>query len=99
MLVQKSGLLIIGFFLSVSLLQGQIKETQCNDSIDNDGDGKIDCADPNCKKDPVCSDGPASSPDLVMFDSLDQEIGTVVDYYLGFARVVTEIDGSTILLI
>lgn len=26
----------------------------CNDGIDNDGDGLIDCADPDCAHDPAC---------------------------------------------
>jgi len=33
------------------------KETICDDTIDNDGDGKTDCDDPNCNKDPACAGG------------------------------------------
>lgn len=29
----------------------------CNDGIDNDGDGLIDCADPDCAQDPACVKG------------------------------------------
>ncbi|MDA2938087.1 hypothetical protein MYX75_07490 [Acidobacteria bacterium AH-259-A15] len=33
------------------------KETDCSNGIDDDGDGKTDCADPNCKKDLACGGG------------------------------------------
>jgi hypothetical protein len=29
-------------------------ETNCTDKVDNDGDGKTDCADPDCASDPAC---------------------------------------------
>jgi hypothetical protein len=32
-------------------------ETSCSDGIDNDCDGKIDCADPDCNCETNCSDG------------------------------------------
>lgn len=32
-------------------------ETDCNDGIDNDGDGLIDCADGDCADDPACAPG------------------------------------------
>ncbi len=31
------------------------KEDICDDGIDNDEDGKIDCDDNDCRRDPVCS--------------------------------------------
>ena len=37
------------------------KETNCTDDIDNDSDGKKDCDDPNCKKDPACDGGGGNS--------------------------------------
>jgi hypothetical protein len=30
-------------------------ETNCSDGQDNDGNGKIDCKDKNCKNDPNCT--------------------------------------------
>jgi hypothetical protein len=33
-----------------------VEKNNCNDEIDNDGDGKIDCCDPNCNNDPFCQD-------------------------------------------
>ena len=47
------------------------KEMVCDDGIDNDNDGKIDCADPNCNKDPVCGDGSSGgeiTPATITFD-------------------------------
>ncbi len=32
------------------------KETICDDGIDNDGDGDIDCDDRDCRRDPACSE-------------------------------------------
>jgi hypothetical protein len=31
-----------------------LKETQCSDGVDNDGDGLADCRDPDCSQDPAC---------------------------------------------
>ncbi|MBX5482434.1 MAG: putative metal-binding motif-containing protein, partial [Myxococcaceae bacterium] len=36
----------------------QTIEAECNDGVDNDGNGKIDCADPDCDQRP-CNDGDA----------------------------------------
>lgn len=35
-----------------------------DDSIDNDGDGNIDCADADCASDPACSGGCETSPEI-----------------------------------
>ena len=32
-----------------------VTETNCSDGIDNDGDGRTDCADEDCSSDPLCS--------------------------------------------
>ena len=29
-------------------------ETSCTDNVDNDADGQLDCADPNCARDEAC---------------------------------------------
>ena len=62
--MNKPGVLMAVCVLAFGFLFSQGKETQCDDGIDNDGDGKIDCADPNCRKDPVCSDGGGGAPSL-----------------------------------
>lgn len=66
--MKKFGAFMAICVLSVGFLFSQVKETQCEDGIDNDSDGKIDCADPNCKKDPVCSDGSEPSLPIGCFD-------------------------------
>ena len=35
----------------------------CNDGIDNDGDGAVDCADPDCAGDPACGPSPTCAVD------------------------------------
>uniref|UniRef100_A0A4W4DYT4 Teneurin transmembrane protein 1 n=1 Tax=Electrophorus electricus TaxID=8005 RepID=A0A4W4DYT4_ELEEL len=42
-----------------------VMETQCNDSGDNDGDGLVDCVDPDCCSQQVCVNSPLcqGSPD------------------------------------
>ncbi|XP_022536740.2 teneurin-1 isoform X2 [Astyanax mexicanus] len=42
-----------------------VMETQCNDSGDNDGDGLVDCVDPDCCSQQVCANSPLcqGSPD------------------------------------
>ena len=51
-------LLALGLALAFSTSAVQAapkeKETQCTDTVDNDGDGKIDCDDRDCKKDLAC---------------------------------------------
>ena len=75
----------VGIIVALCVVTGSAqgaKETICDDGVDNDGDGKIDCADPNCKKDPACSDSePTPSSTLVVVDSTGQEIGVVVDLW------------------
>ena len=46
-------------------------ETQCSDGIDNDGDGMLDCADPDCQADAACSAPPvvAASPTIAEADN------------------------------
>ena len=61
------------------------RETQCDDGIDNDNDGKIDCDDPtNCKNtDPVCTGGGGGnaispvftvSPDILHTDQVSDAL-------------------------
>lgn len=45
---------LVVVFLSGGFILAQA-EKQCDDGIDNDGDGLIDCADPNCRK--ACASG------------------------------------------
>lgn len=37
---------------------GITSETRCGDGLDDDGDGKTDCADPDCAADPACGTTP-----------------------------------------
>ena len=47
-LVAIGALLIIGVFLATSVMAGPKVKPQCNDGVDNDGDGKIDMQDAGC---------------------------------------------------
>ena len=50
LIIRRSGLFVVHFFLLIIIaipLLGQTAET-CNDKVDNNGDGKIDCADALC---------------------------------------------------
>jgi hypothetical protein len=49
-------LLCASFCVSVSSSYGQLKEI-CANSIDDDGDGFIDCFDGECAKETVCNGG------------------------------------------
>jgi hypothetical protein len=49
---------------------------RCNDGIDNDGDGKIDCLDSNCAKDPACAPRPVE----ICGDCIDNDGDGLVDY-------------------
>ena len=49
---------------------GPSTETSCNDGIDNDGDGAVDCADSDCAADPVCQ-----ASDWVVVSSTNFESG------------------------
>src|SRR5262245_37464225 len=57
MLVLCSFMVIIWVFSSrTAKIQAQVASVEiCNDNIDNDGDNKIDCDDPDCHKDPFCA--------------------------------------------
>lgn len=47
-----------------------VETGRCRDRIDNDGDGPVDCADPDCASDPACAGGvgaPAMSPPWLVF--------------------------------
>jgi hypothetical protein len=49
----------------------------CNDGIDNDGDGKIDCQDEDCAKDPACA---PAAPVEICGDCIDNDGDGLVDY-------------------
>lgn len=51
------------------------REVVCNDGIDNDGDGRIDCADPDCAGTPDCC---TPSPEICD-DGVDQDCDMRVD--------------------
>ena len=48
---------ISDFTLEVSCEGGPSTEQDCDDGIDNDNDGAVDCVDPDCWPDPVCVGG------------------------------------------
>jgi hypothetical protein len=52
-------------------------ETNCTDGVDNDSDGKTDCADSDCSSDPSCSSG--SCPGGTFVGNLSSS--NVNDYY------------------
>lgn len=47
-------ILVLG---TAPLAAGKAKEAVCDDGIDNDGDGKTDCDDPDCRRDDACTGG------------------------------------------
>ena len=55
------ALLVVALFMPSPLEAGKAKETVCDDGVDNDSDGKTDCADPNCNKDAACTGGGGDS--------------------------------------
>jgi len=50
----------------------------CDDGIDNDGDGDIDCADTDCTNDPACSGGCVPVPEICD-DGIDNDCDGKVD--------------------
>jgi hypothetical protein len=50
----------------------------CDDGIDNDGDGDIDCADADCSGDPACGGGCDPSPEICD-DDIDNDCDGKVD--------------------
>jgi hypothetical protein len=50
----------------------------CDDGIDNDGDGDVDCADADCSGDPACSGGCDPSPEICD-DGVDNDCDGKVD--------------------
>ncbi len=57
-----------------------LKETICNDRIDNDGDTVTDCGDADCKDDPACqSDGNAESDNARCSDWVDNDADGFTD--------------------
>ena len=72
--MKKLLLVLIGLFFFITLSFAQTEE--CNDGIDNDGDGLIDCNDPDCQFPPAieqgcnCADGVDNDGDGKI-DSLD----------------------------
>ncbi|MHC4093617.1 MAG: hypothetical protein ACYSVY_25655, partial [Planctomycetota bacterium] len=55
----------------------------CNDGIDNDCDGKVDCTDrKSCRKDPACADGgrgPKEGTQKTCYDGRDNDKDGLVD--------------------
>ena len=57
-------------------------DSECNDGIDNDLDGKIDCADPGCASAPSCGSGKAiDEPDRWQL-SLNGQVADLTTVYL-----------------
>ena len=50
---------------------GPAPETQCDDGVDNDGDGPLDCGDSDCTGDPACS----TPGDPLFFDDFEYVAG------------------------
>lgn len=49
-------------------------EMECMNSIDDDGDGMVDCADDDCMGDPVCE-----SPEMTCDDGFDNDANGMID--------------------
>lgn len=84
------GLSDVTFFLDgsrgqVTALAGRLfaptAETECDDVWDDDGDGKTDCADPECAASPACANGGGCQP--------------IVDVSCGALYSGTTVDGAT----
>src|SRR5690606_24200229 len=64
-----------GVTLSVSYrLSGQPGQEICDDGIDNDGDGAVDCQDSDCLNHPSCA-----IPDEICDDGIDNDGDGAVD--------------------
>ncbi len=60
----------------------------CDDGMDNDGDGRVDCDDPDCAQDRACED-PKDKDKEVMY-SPDSELGAAhISMYNNFGTVCT----------
>jgi hypothetical protein len=62
LLVLLNGWLVVGIvgvtygpFQWVVFAQPYMSEGNCHDGVDNDGDGAVDCTDPDCRTDPACA--------------------------------------------
>jgi hypothetical protein len=53
--------------------QCQVSVEQCTDGVDNDGDGLVDCNDPDCANDPACR------PHEICGDCIDNDGDGLVD--------------------
>ena len=51
----------------------QIPERTCDDGADNDGDGKIDCADPNCNGRPTICGAQCENNEVSCSDGVDND--------------------------
>ncbi len=72
---------IVTFMFSIAIVSLVNAQEICDNGIDDDGDGLVDCADPDCEGDSNCNDTFACSSDLYQVTSgtlkvLDPSTGT-----------------------
>ena len=78
---QKFWIVVDGFqgytggydFTATCACANVVPETLCNDKLDNDKDGKIDCLDSDCAKDPTCL------PETLCADKVDNDKDGKID--------------------
>jgi hypothetical protein len=52
---------------------------ECNDGVDNDGDGLADCQDDGCATAPTCLGAPETVEDATCADGVDNDLDGLVD--------------------
>jgi hypothetical protein len=59
------------------------KELDCANGIDDDNDGKVDCLDPDCRKDAACSGDcePTEDPEFSCSDGVDNDCDGLTDNF------------------
>jgi len=62
--MRRLGVFLTVLFLCFGIVLSAPPEKICDDGVDNDGDGLIDCDDRNCKNDPYCTGGGGGDPSL-----------------------------------
>lgn len=85
--MRKSGNLVffvmalcLFFAFTVVMVEAAPKSKEiCNNKSDDDGDGLIDCADPDCQNKPACSCAPSENPEVSCSDGLDNDCDGRID--------------------
>ena len=70
----------LGWLSTPAFAEDAKKETNCSDRLDDDGDSMVDCADADCREDPVCkADGKPENTDARCSDWVDNDGNGLMD--------------------